>query len=221
MAIAFDTSTIGGSGTASYSHTCTGTNLALFVAIDDVNANVTGVTYNGVSMTLLNSVARTSTFGSTVYIYYLLSPATGSNTVSISKTSGTAYTSIAASYTGVSQSGMPDSSNTGSTINDGGPATVSTTVVASDCWLIGAGGEISGVGANPSTDKTDRRISTFTSVVSYGLVWADSNATVGTGSQSITFSKGGGGTNYVTSGITVSIAPGVAPVNNSNFLMFM
>lgn len=95
-----------------YSHTCTGSDRLLVlggVTINDATDVVTGVTYNGVAMTRIDSqgyagVAR-------AYFYYLIAPASGANNVVVSFT-GTTHNSQfqSISYTGAKQTGQPDAS---------------------------------------------------------------------------------------------------------------
>ncbi len=107
MAIARDTSTsASGAPTSSpgtWSHTCTGSNLILFVGVESTGAsdNVTGATYNGVAMTLVQKQARLD--GREVYLFVLVNPATGSNTVSVSWTGTDGHFLSAISYTGAAQ----------------------------------------------------------------------------------------------------------------------
>ena len=107
MAIALDVGTSGGNnggGTShTYSHTCTGSNLILFVGVSTNSSSdlITGVTYNSVAMTLVDKQAGTSTNYS--YLFYLINPATGANNVVVSASSSTTIYSGAVSYTGAKQ----------------------------------------------------------------------------------------------------------------------
>lgn len=114
MAIVRD-ATSSGSATATsltVAHTCTGSNLALIVnvvTIDGTNDDITGVTYNSVSMTrqatnAIGTVARS-------YQYYLLGPSTGANNIVISASASVSIQADNVSYTGVKQSGFPDASS--------------------------------------------------------------------------------------------------------------
>lgn len=80
-----------GAGPYTWSHTCSGSNRVLFVKVSyyDSGDSVSGVTYNGVTMTAMPSslVSNGQYF---VVWYYLINPATGSNTVSVSFT-GTVF----------------------------------------------------------------------------------------------------------------------------------
>jgi hypothetical protein len=86
-----------------YSHTCTGSDLVLFVMANcdgDAGA-ITGVTYNGVSMTLIAN--QEVVFGQDLYLYGLINPATGANNVVVSWTSSGQCASASISWTGVDQ----------------------------------------------------------------------------------------------------------------------
>lgn len=107
----------------SWSHTCTGSNLYLVVLLPHwANGNtVSGVTYNGVAMSLL---ARSSLSGSNdrSEIWGLANPATGSHTVAV--TGANCYGTIgAASFTGIDQTtstgtaATATGSSTGPTVN--------------------------------------------------------------------------------------------------------
>lgn len=72
---------------------------------------VTAVTYNGVAMTRIGYKGNANGGGIAGYLYYLLAPATGSNTIAITATGATRIESYAASYTGVKQA-TPDATST-------------------------------------------------------------------------------------------------------------
>ena len=115
--IAFDaqakSSTTGTSLT--YSHTTSGSNRMLIVASSSNGGDhITGVTYNAVAMT---QVAKLAVGANYLYLHYLIAPATGANNVVVSSGSSVVLVSCAASYTGVLQSGFPDSSATTTTFS--------------------------------------------------------------------------------------------------------
>jgi hypothetical protein len=215
--IAHDTSTYGGDGVASFSHTCTGSNLLLIVAVNNPNQDITGVTYNGVAMT--QQLAPTG--AGNLAVYSLLNPATGSNTVAATGMGGSSSVMIiAASYTGVKQTAFPDSKNNDTTNLT--PRTLSTTVVASNCWLINCGAGIA-TSHDPAitTNRTDRKSQTDinTPFSSFALVVGDSNGTVSTGSQSTIFTTAGTLSPSCAGVFSLSAEP--APVRNSNFFALM
>jgi len=193
--IARDTSVNGGlvnPGTSlTWSHTCTGSNLILFAsAFGDFSDVITGATYAGVSMTLVGKVKGGN--DRWCYLFVLVGPSSGANNVVVSASSSVAIDGQSASYTGALQSGQPDSSNTKG--QNTTSFTISTTVVASNCWLIGAfrdGSATAGAGANQLQGSN-------------GLFTADSNGTVPTGSQSMTYTNGSGAD---FGGVLASFAP--------------
>lgn len=138
MAIALDATTDGNfvSGTSrTFSHTCTGSDRILFVeaVINTSTDLVTGVTYNGVSMTRIQTVSPTA--NRRLYLYYLIAPATGANNVVITTSSSTAIGGNAASYTGVAQSGTIIDVST--TITDTtSPVATSLTTTIDNTWTI-------------------------------------------------------------------------------------
>lgn len=76
-----------GAGPFTYLHTCSGSNRALFVKVSyyDSGDSVSVVSYNSVAMTFVPG-SKVSNGQYTVEWYYLVNPATGSNTVSVTMT---------------------------------------------------------------------------------------------------------------------------------------
>lgn len=142
MAIAVDatgTKTGGTPGTSFiWSHTCTGSNLILFVGFNYGGAGITAtVKYKGVSMTAVSGSPMDMTGGTRLYLFYLVGPATGTNDVEITTSSsigGVQARSV--SYTGVSQTGQPDATNTNSSTG-GTTIAVNVTTIADNCWVVG------------------------------------------------------------------------------------
>lgn len=137
MAIAYDSSSYGeasGVNSVTYSHTCSGSDRLLFVgALSQGSDNLTGITYNGVSMTQVNKQAKGSDY---LYLYYLIAPATGANNVVVSRSGSTGVLwSTSSSYTGARQSSVPDAQAT--TSNSGTSITGTVTTVSDNCWLVG------------------------------------------------------------------------------------
>jgi len=214
MAIAYDAGSTAEQNSVSsitVSHTCTGTNLILLVGVltNDASDLVTGATYNGVSMTR-GGQQISSGSGYFGCWFYLINPATGTHNIVVSRSTVGLIGCMGSSYTGVSQTGFPDSSASGT--DPAGNFTATTTVVGQNAWLwanVRASNGISGVTGGTGTTA---RQSVFGSA---GVV-ADSNGTVGTGSQSLNFNANAGGDCYWM--ICSFIPP--APANTSNFLAF-
>lgn len=139
MAIVVDSTSTGGfvptTNTLTFSHTCTGSNLILFVhATTNVNSDtVTGITYNGVAMTFIDSqVNGADRFE---YLYYLINPATGAhNVVVTANTSANSLAGESVSYTGAKQTGQPDNHAKQNVV--GGTQTLTLTTVANNCWTV-------------------------------------------------------------------------------------
>ncbi len=217
MAIAFNSPSGGTSGsnnTSSTSLTYAFNNVAgSYVTVGVFNVVADGtptVTYAGTSMTQIATVNFTATRKLTVF--GLSSPATGSNNVVITQTGTTFLYSTAMSHSGTNTTGQPDSFNTAS--GSGTTLACTTTVVSSNCWLVGYAvgdnGNNPGAGANTllrTVIGTDKFIG--------GL---DSNTTVGTGSQTLNFTMS---VSQNIGAIVFSIKPVAASTSNSNFFNFM
>ena len=162
MAIAFDAA--GGefntSGTTlSDDFTCSGNNRILFVGVvnfaptDDLEAPK----YGGVTMKLVGKQGFNSEAspGDWSYLYYLINPASGTNTLTVTRTDDTSTMHVVCtSYTGVKQSGVPDASAIN--VQDSGTSiTTSVTTVADNCWTVLFCGAQKDVSAGTGT--TDRK----------------------------------------------------------------
>lgn len=189
-----------GAGTSSltWAHTCTGSNRILWVGALADGDKVTSVTYNGVAMT---QMAKTTIDGDvdTMYLYYLVAPATGSNNIVITLSGTSDYINGAgSSYTGARQTSVPDSQ---ATVTDAvrTSITASTTVVTDGSWLVGV--FRNNAGAWTASTETTNRIG-FTGS-SDATIIADSNGSTYSGSQSLIATCG----SAQTAAIVASFAP--------------
>lgn len=137
-AIARDNVTVSGyvtTPTLTFSHTNTAVDI-LWVGVVVYSGNnvISGVTYNGVSMTQTVNIAQGA--NGRVHLYYLVSPAMGANNVVVSQSGTDQIHAIASSYTSASTIGVPDATNTNSGVASS-PATVSVTSVATNVWGVG------------------------------------------------------------------------------------
>lgn len=86
------TTSSNGSGPFTWSHTCAGSDrlLLLFVAHYHSSNTISSASYNGVSMTAVTNGAAVTGSGYLCFIttFYLVAPATGSNTVSVTPSAG-------------------------------------------------------------------------------------------------------------------------------------
>jgi len=192
MAIAFDASSEGSGDAVSsitISHTTSsGSNRIMWVGVwDQNNDTVTGVTYNGVSMTQANKI-RVGTGGGAeyVYLYYLVAPSTGANNVVISRSVSTnSLHGRVITFTGASQTGIPDASNTGQS-NSASSLAVSVTVVAANSWVVAMMRNTNAAVASSDSNFTMR-------LTSSSIMIADTNGAVSAGSYTGTFNNSGGG----------------------------
>jgi hypothetical protein len=138
MAIAYDSYAIGTAGAGSsltYSHTCTGSDLILFVSVFiQTSLTITGITYNGVALTSIDGQTNGAS-NERIELWYLIAPATGANNIVISRSGSTgALQGRSTSYTGANQSSQPDASSksiaTSTTLTD------TVTTVADNCWAV-------------------------------------------------------------------------------------
>lgn len=173
MAIAFDATSQGqnsGATSLTVAHTITGSNTALVVGVyDDAGDTVTGVTCNGVAMTQSRKV-QFGNYTKYLYIYTLVAPTTGDIVASRSSSTGV-MNLIAASYTGVLQTGQPEASNgTNYPAASQTAITTSVTTATNNAWII-ACGVVDNV-ATPTPNGVTRRDS---GGLSGGLALGDTN----------------------------------------------
>lgn len=108
MAVAFDAASTKAweGGNITFSHTCTGSNRVLFVAVNSETwaANPTRITYAGVALTNIASSFDSSSGEdeNRLSLWRLIAPASGTNTVAI-YVHNEYHCAIAASYTGCDQ----------------------------------------------------------------------------------------------------------------------
>lgn len=154
MAIAHDTDSNSGAVASSatsfnWTHTCSGSNRVLVVSVGlnetNSHATVTGVTYNGVSLTNQQVKDAGNPQFSYLWIGYLVNPTPGANTVLVSLSNATNVTNgnagAASSYTGVNQITPIDSAGWAlATSVNPIPGSVSTNIVTvhSNAWVVDA-----------------------------------------------------------------------------------
>jgi len=187
MAIAIDTSgtigTINNPVTSiTYAFNNSAGNFLSVGVLTTASQTISGVTYNSVALTKIGGIPTWGNQPLKIELWGLSSPATGSNNIVVSASSGPIY-STAMSHSGTATTGQPDSFNTGFNASNVASLAVSTTVVSSNCWLIGlACGDN---GNNPSAGSGTTLRSTIATDAYIALF--DSNGTVGTGSQTLNF----------------------------------
>lgn len=120
---------------ATLSHTTNGVNRILFVGarIDATTDDLSGITYNGVAMTRINTLAAGS--GERLYLYYIVAPATGANNI-VATAAGRNIVLRATSYTGANQTGQPDGSDTTGFTSSVTSIVNDITTTADNCWMV-------------------------------------------------------------------------------------
>jgi hypothetical protein len=139
-----------GSTTHTQSHTTAGSNrvLAVFCRTYD-GAGVSGVTYNGVSLT---QSGTEQTFGSDRFSkWFLVNPASGANNVVVTCSTSRRLDLDIVSLTGALQSGQPDAAN--SATGSSASASQSVTTVADNSMLVAA--YFSNGAGDPSSGHTN------------------------------------------------------------------
>lgn len=218
MAVSFDATSQGTSSanSISFSHTCTGTDRILVAYVLGSSSGgaplaPNSATYNGVAMTRPVSNV-TSNIG--IAMFYLVNPASGSNTFSASFTSGGGADSmrtILASYTGASQTVQPDSSSSG-TSGGASPFDAFTTVVQNTSWVVSGFNNRSG--GTQGVSSGTQRGTTISSV----FLLADTNAGVSAGLNGVSFTS----TSSNGEWLAMSITPeGAAATARSRMLVGM
>lgn len=143
MANDFDAATTGGTsvGTSlTWSHTCTGSDLVLFIGVIGrgvLTANDTlGITYAGAAANLIQRFEPTLAGVAWLELWAVFGPATGANNIVVTFGSSTSHSAVASSYSGGAQSGVVDAEVLAS--EDGsGSLDIAITTVMPNCWLIG------------------------------------------------------------------------------------
>lgn len=206
MAIAYDASSKSSASATSvtFAHTCTGSDRLLMVnAYWAGSATVSSITYNGVAMT--NVVSPLDTGGGERHgMFYLVAPATGANNVVLTLSGSTDIEVSAVSYTGVHQSSPIDATRTETGLETGTSYSEAITSVVDNCWAVWStreyGGGVVSAGANTALRQQ--------SLVYYGLLLADSNASITpAGSRTMELTKGVSGNWFSDILATVNVAP--------------
>ena len=204
-----DISNNGGSGTLSNSYSIsTGTNEGLVVCITGGTIgtdadDITSVTYNSVSATLLAKYTNggVSPYAGARYQYAYYLPlgntSAGSYIVSISSTTNHFLLSVVGEYSRIQQGTTPD--GTGTHASNGASDTVALTTATSGDWVVVCSQPSSSPGVN---SPYVQRLSTASY---YNPTLLDSTGTVAPGSQSIT-ATGGGGAGLLD--VAVGLSPG-------------
>lgn len=118
-------------------HTCSGSNRVLAVnVIGSADSDlITGCTYAGVAMTLVNKVKTGA--GRWNYAFLLLNPASGTNNIVASASASTYIEINAASYSGLAQAGQPEATASNDTTGARSSVSVAVTTLTDNAWVVG------------------------------------------------------------------------------------
>jgi len=182
----------------SFSYTCSGSNRLLITISYAYNAMTTAPTYNGVSMTQIGGNLSGAALGLTVNMWYLVAPATGSNTFAMSGGTGNEHGVMLISYTGVNQS-SPINTSLSTTKTGGTPFNCSVTTTTNNCWgvLLGA---VNGISASTNCTLQQSR--------QYVSIFDNNGVITPAGSYTMTFTGSGGNADV----LMCAIAPVPPPV---------
>src|SRR6185312_13655052 len=135
--IARDTNTVislSGTTALSTTYTCSGVNRLLIIMATSTSTDWTGFTYGGVALTQIQT-GQTAT--NRISLWYLVNPASGSNTLTGTWPGNQTHGVIVSSYTGVNQSTPINTSTAGT--GSGTSLTQSVTTNVDQCWAVYAG----------------------------------------------------------------------------------
>lgn len=171
--ISFDASASGsggGSSSITYSHTVgTGENRAIVVGVFEQSDSVTGVTYNGTSLTQAGVKVRVGSGGGAEYVhlFYLANPDSGANNVVVSRsTSANAFQAYSISLEGVDQNDPLVSTN-GFSSESADPADINLETERGD-WAF-----VMARNASATTTSEDSNFSTRFTASSFNLFDSD------------------------------------------------
>jgi hypothetical protein len=154
-------------------HTCSGSNRYLIVIVHiDSSSSVTSVTYNGVSLALIQAQNPPGSFGRTE-MWGLVAPATGSNTVSVNVGANPRIVSI------ISFNSVNQSTPTGTPVSAQGATTPATVTASSATGEIVVAGITLSLNANETITAGGTEI---TNVSQSGTVRGASQYYAGSGS---------------------------------------
>jgi hypothetical protein len=214
-------------GNETLAHTVSGSDRFLAVQsvlISTASERITGMTYNGVSMTKLFFQVMANTRAQSFAVYTLpatgnsTQPSTGTNNIVISKTGTTLSDrtgSQAGSYTGVDANDPIGDFTSTATFGTGSPADITTAVNPdlSNSWIIGAGSSAGGALSATTVTTTQYQVT----MTGNSGAMSDSGGTVTTGSKTVTYNIND---SWKMLGALV-IQPSASATVNSNFFALM
>ncbi len=196
----------GGAGTnsassISWSHTPSGSNVIVWVAVNRQQVAITSVTYDGNNMTW--AVDNGGNSGSS--LWYYLNPPSGTKTIQVTLGGVAGIVGASASFNGVQQSGVPDATGNANGVVLSSK-TVQVTPNATGCWVVVGGQVTHNANEQAGTGLTQRGSTQQAGTNDDYIGIFDSNGTVTAGSaDSFTVSLSSGTGDF--SVVACSFAP--------------
>jgi len=222
MAISVDaTSELSSSGwtsgsSHSWSHTCASDATALVVGFFHYDASITSVTYNGVSMTLVEGPVIANTVDR-ISVFWLGNPSSGTNTITVTMGASTGFNiGSGVSYKGTATA-TPTNTDTINLDNENSPAEITTVTLQDNSWqyaFFRVGAALTG-----TTAGTTKRSAIWDGS---GCNSVDNNAAISpAGSNTVGVTHGASSTRELGIAFELEEAGGAAPEQNSNFFHFI
>lgn len=150
------------SGNNGWTHTCSGADRILRVAVGTFSAGAVSVTYNGVALTKIVELTGWWSGGGTdaLTLWEMRNPPSGAHTVSVNSVGAAGGRAIAFSYTGVAQSGDTPDTDVATNFNPSTfTANVTTAADGSVVTMVGFGGNsrVIAAGTNVTARSTTGR----------------------------------------------------------------
>lgn len=215
MAISRNSTATGTNDSSSFNITIAGSHIVAFITYSN-SKTLSATTLAGISGTILQTGNLTSE-GYKVSAVSYVGAFSGVKAVTFSWTGGTPA-SVRSGFMGYDGSQAVDVSNV--SVDTGG--TVSATVTAASCWVVGYAGCPTAAGATAPSTGTNNDAYFIAVGTNNGLIRntvGDSNGTVSTGSQSVTTTPTGG---YTFVKILVALSPSSnypITLNSTSFLL--
>lgn len=169
---------------------------------------ITNVAYDGTNATLV--ARKADGFGNELGMWRLENPTSGAHNITITLSATSYVEMVVVEYSGVNQTNMEDVSVTAEvTGTPSSPLVLTATVVTADSWLVSVVRNAATPPMTASTNVNAVRQSGVTAQQSVG----DTNGTIGTGSQSQTWTTAAGTKSF---GIMMAIKPVSAIISTTN-----
>lgn len=166
--------------------------------------NLSTAKFNGTLMSTTTPAWADYLEGRYAWMMHLAAPDSGTHNIVATFNASLSTTFAAVSYSGASQTGIPDSVVTNAGDASSNNFSMSTTVVASNAWLLMSQTDIDGICSGATTPAVLINTS--------NPIQTDSNGVVGTGSQSLAVTGCG---NRVQAKVILSFAPAADVVISS------